>query len=254
MIIKLLGQPIIEMHDAVIAGTVDGVIIKGNKVNCIYHENMEKHFSIPVEKATIGSDAVMIRDMTAMTWASKNMKLLKSLLDVYSVNGKYLGYLHGIEVDEDFVLRNILTEEYTIEMSKIVSYENVIVVDIEEAELKKANATICDTPKDVAPKDEAAVSMEIGPDVKWNDENCLPKEESKAVSELNVVKPVHQDEEIVTIPGVDPKYTYLCGKQLLEDIEISEAFYDKGTIIDADMIRHAIENNAIVKVIVNAED
>ena len=247
MIIKLLGQPIIASYEAVIAGTVDGVIIKGSKVSCIYHENMDKHFSIPVEKAVIGSDAVMIRDMTAMTWTSKNVKLLKSLLDVYSINGKYLGYLHGIEVDEDFVVQYILTEEYRIEMTKIVNHEAVVIVDIEEAELKKAEAPICNAAEDSIPKDEAAVSMEIGPDVKWNEDN-------NEASELNVVRPVHQNEEKISIPGVDAKYTYLCGKQLLEDIGIAEISYDKGTVIDAEMIKHAIENNAIVKVIVNAEE
>jgi len=88
LIIKLLEQPIISMHEASIAGTVDGVIIKGSKVSFIYHRDMEKHFAIPIEKAIIGSDAVMIRDMTAMTLTSKNVKLLKSLLDVYNINGK----------------------------------------------------------------------------------------------------------------------------------------------------------------------
>ena len=247
MIIKLLGQPIIAMHEAVIAGSVDGVIIKGSRVNCIYHENMDKQISIPVEKAVIGDDAVMIKDMTVMTWASKDVKLLKSLLDVYNKDGKCLGYLHGIEVDEDFFIQWILTEEYRIEMTKVVNFGTVIVVDVEEAELINAEVSTCNSVEDTAPKEEAAVSMEIGPDVKWNEDN-------NEASELNVVRPVHQEEEKASIPGVDPKYTYLCGKKLLEDIDIGELNYEKDTIIDAEMIRHAIENNAIVKVIVNAEE
>ena len=96
MIIKLLEQPIIAIHEASIAGTVDGVVIKGSKVSCIYHRNMENHFAIPVENVIIGSDAVMIQDVTAMTLASHNVKSLKSMLEVYNISGKHLGCLQGI--------------------------------------------------------------------------------------------------------------------------------------------------------------
>ena len=266
MIIKLLEQPIIAINEAEIAGTVDGVVIKGSKVSCIYHRNMENHFAIPVENAIIGSDAVMIQDVTAMTLASHNVKSLKSMLDVYNISGKHLGCLQGIEVDDEFVVQHIYTENYRIEMSKIVNYESVIVVDIEESELEsntpdaaclqtepeKVEAAVPESAEeDDNSKDEAEVSMEIGPDIKWNDENYKPEEES---SELSVVRSMHQNEEKVDIPGVDAKYAYLCGKKLLEGIDIDDTFYEKGMIINGDLIKHAIGNNAIVKVIVNAED
>ncbi|MHB1391733.1 MAG: hypothetical protein ACYCYE_01400 [Clostridia bacterium] len=266
MIIKLLEQPIIAILEAEIAGTVDGVIIKGNKVSSIYHRNMENHFAIPVEKAIIGSDAVMIQDVTAMTLASQKVKSLKSMLDVYNIRGKHLGCLRGIEVDDQLVVRYIFTEDYKIEMSKAVNYESVIVVDVEEAELSKAEAAIQETESeglaedtvafkgDVTSEDEAAVSMEIGPDIKWNAENHQQREKKLESSELSVIRSVHQNDEKDVIPGVDPKYSYLCGKQLLEGIDIEDIFYDKGTIISPEMVKHAIGNNAIVKVIVNAED
>ncbi len=266
MIIKLLEQPIIAIYEAEIAGTVDGVIIKGNKVISIYHRNMENHFAIPVEKAIIGSEAVMIQDISAMTLASQNVKSLKSMLDVYNISGKHLGCLRGIEVDDQLVLRYIFTEDYRIEMSKTVNYESVIVVDVEEAELEKVEAAIQDTASEVLAEDteapegdgtseaEAAVSMEIGPEIKWNSENQQQREKSLESSELSVVRSIHQNDEKDVIPGVDAKYSYLCGKQLLESIDIEDIFYDKGTIISAEMVKHAIGNNAIVKVIVNAED
>lgn len=285
MIIKLLEQPIIAIHEAEIAGTVDGVVIKGNKISCIYHRNMENHFAIPVENAIIGSDAVMIQDVTAMTPASQNTKSLKSMVDVYNISGKHLGCLHGIETDDELVVQYIYTEDYRIEISKIVNYESVIVVDAEEAELeasspehffgccqedevecleeeaadrqvedKKAEAVISENVEEDLAEEEAAISMEIGPEIKWNDDNHQRSEKNPANSELSVVRAIHQNEEMADIPGVDSKYAYLYGKQLLEDIDIEDTFYEKGTIISADMIKHAIMNNAIVKLIVNAED
>ncbi|HYF82155.1 MAG TPA: hypothetical protein VEB00_03890 [Clostridia bacterium] len=265
MIIKLLEQPIIAMHEAEIAGTVDGVIIKDNKVSGIYHRNMENHFTIPVESAIIGSDAVMIQDVKAMTMATQDVKSLKSMLDVYNISGKHLGCLREIEVDDQLVVQYIYTEYYKIEMSKIVNYGSVIVADLEEAEFEKTEAAIQETGSEIlteeeaseeddSSEEEAAVSMEIGPEIKWNDESHKQKEKSLESSELSVVRSIHHNDEKDVIPGVDAKYAYLCGKQLLEGIDIEDIFYEKGTIISAELIKHAISNNVIVKVIVNAED
>lgn len=288
MIIKLLEQPIIAINEAEIAGTVDGVIIKGKKVNCIYHGNMENHFTIPVENTIIGSDAVMIQDVAAMVMASQKIRPLKSMLDVYNISGRHLGCLQGIEVNSEYVVQYLYTEAYRIEMSKIVNFESVIVVDAEEAELKasspehffgssleeaavgqqaevqQADAAVSEIeeekPDEAGADEEAAVSeeeslsMEIGPEINWKLEKHLRPEKSQANAELSVVRTMHQSEEKTEIPGVDPKYAYLCGKQLLEDIDIEDTIYAKGTIIDAELIKHAIGNNAIVKVIVNAEE
>jgi len=268
LIIKLLEQPIVAIHEAEITGTVDGVIIKGSKVNCIYHGNMEDHFVIPIERAIIGSDAVMIPDVALMTRASKNLRPLRSMINVYNLKGKRLGYLQGIEVDEQFVVRYIYTEEYRIEISKAVSYDSVLIVDIEEADLElieEEQDAMKDTENEEAEaagasgenpaeETEVVVSMEIGPEINWEAVDCKPEEKSAESSELSLVKPVHHEEEKKEIPYVEAKYAYLCGKQLLEGIDIDDTFYEKGTIIDADLIKHAISSNAIVKVIVNAEE
>ncbi len=266
MIIKLLEQPIIAIHEAEIAGTVDGVIINGNKVSSIYHRNMENHFAIPLENAIIGSDAVMIQDVTAMTLTTRNVKALKSMHDVYNISGKHLGCLREIEVDDQLVVRFMCTEDYKIEMSKAVNYDTVIVVDVEEPEIQRVETAVQEiieevlaeeteaSEEDVTSEEEAAVSMEIGPEIKWNDENHQLKEKSQESSELSVVRPIHQNDEKGVIPGIDAKYAYLCGKQLLEGIDIEDIFYDKGTIISAELIKQAIGNNVIIKLIVNAED
>lgn len=275
MIIKLLEQPIIAVREAEVAGTVDGVLIKGKKAISIYHRNMENHFAIPIEHAIIGRDAVMIQDMTAMTLVSQKVKPLKSMLDVYNISGKHLGCLHGIEVDEENAVCCIYTEDYRIEVSKLVNYESVIVVDAEESELEASdpehffghsqeaeteiaevvNETVEEeTEKEDGIPEETAISMEIGPEIKWDIKSQQPDEEDPVNSELSVVRNIHQSEENAEIPGVDAKYAYLCGKQLLEDIDIEDTIYEKGTIISAELIKHAIGNNAIVKVIVSAEE
>lgn len=256
MIIKLLKQPIIAINEAEIAGTVDGVVIKGNKVSGIYHESMGKKFTISIDNVIIGADAVMIQDMAAMNPASKYMKPVRSMLDVYNIGGKRLGCLQEIEVDDELVIRYIYTEKFKIEMSKIVSYESVIIVDLEENGLEKVETVAPEAGEEAVSENEAEaeVSMDIGPDIKWNDENVQPVEKAQEGSDLSIVRNMYQDEEKVDTQGVDAKYVYLCGKQLLEGIEIEDTFYEKGTVIDANLIKHSIANNAIVTVIVNAEE
>lgn len=288
MIIKLLEQPIIAINEAEVAGTVDGVIIKGKKVTGIYHENIENQFTIPVEKAIIGSDAVMIQDITAMTMAPRSIKPLRSMLDIYNTSGRHLGCLQGIETDEELEARYLHTEAYRIEMSRVVNCGSVIVVNADEAELEASNTeqlfgcsgdavavrkaeaeesepvaeaaeteeteADADAHEEAAASEEQSISMEIGPDIDWELEKRQRQEKNQPGSELSVVRTKQQSEVRTEIPGVDPKYTYLCGKQLLEDIDIADTIYGKGTIIDAELIKHAIGNNAIVKVIVNAED
>lgn len=258
MIIKLLKQPIIAINEAEIAGTVDGVVIKGNKVSCIFYENMENQFTIPVENVIIGADAVMIMDMATVNMASKCVKPIRSMLDVYNTSGIHLGYIQELEVDEELNLLYLATEDFKIDISKMLSYESVIIVDMEVVELEKAEVIASKTEESIVSSDQtsavAEVSMEIGPDITWNDENVQPVEKAHEGSDLSVVRAMHQTEEKVGTHGVDAKYSYLCGKKLLEGIDIEDTFYEKDTIIDANLIKHAIGNNTIVKVIVNAEE
>lgn len=260
LIIKLLRQPIIAINEAEIAGTVDGVLIKGNKVSSVYLENMENQFSVSAENIIFGADAVMIQDMTALNLVSRYEKPLRSMLDVYNISGRHLGHLEGLEVDEEFAVRYIHTDKFRFDISKLVSYECVIIADVEEHEIGNMDNTASIVEKNITAEAEteaeaeAEVSMDIGPDINWNEENVQPAEKAHEASELAVVRTIHQPEEKPDTRGVDPKYAYLCGKMLLESIEIEDTIYENGTIIDANLIKHAIANNAIVKVIVNAEE
>lgn len=252
MIINLLKQPIIAINEAEIAGTVDGIVIKGNKVSSIYCENMENQFAISADNVIFGADAVMIQDMTALNPASRYLKPLRSMLDVYDINGRHLGQLGSVEVDEEFVVRYIHTDKFRLDISKLVSYESVIIADVEEHEIE-----ILEDPASKNEEDKAAgaeVSIDIDPDISWNEENTQPVEKVHEGSDLSVVRTMHQTDEKPDTRGVDAKYAYLCGKQLLEGIGIEDNFYEKGTVIDVNLIKHAISSNAIVKVIVNAEE
>jgi hypothetical protein len=123
---------------------------------------------------------------------------------------------------------------------------------------EETEAVASETVEEAAVEDEAlkeaAISMEIGPEINWEVADREPEAKDPVNSELSVVRNMHQSEEKADIPGVDAKYSYLCGKKLLEDIDIEDMLYEKGTIINADLIKHAIGNNAIVKVIVSAEE
>ncbi|HWQ30754.1 MAG TPA: hypothetical protein VN549_07175 [Negativicutes bacterium] len=246
MIIKLFEQPIIAINEAEIAGTVDGVIIKGKNISCFYHENMDNRFTVSVDKAIIGADALMIQDMTVMSPVSRSVKPLRALTDVFNTSGDNLGCLHKLEVDDDYTVRYIYTEEYKIDIGRVISYDRVVVADMD--------AKVAETPEKSTVEAVQDVIMDMEPDIKWNEENAKPLETVHDSSEMGVVRTIFPTEEKTDNPEVDPKYAYLCGKKLLENIEIEETLYEKGTVIAASLIKHAIANNAIVTVIVNAEE
>lgn len=252
LIIKLLEQPIIAINEAEIAGTVDGVVIKGKKISCFYHENMDNRFTISTDKAIIGADALMIQDMTAMSPVSRSVKPMRAMIDVFNTSGNNLGCLHKLEVDDDYTVRYIYTEEYKIDINKVISYDRVVIADLNA----KADETPEKAEKYEKSTEEAVqdVIMDMEPDIKWNEENVQLVETVHESSELGVVRAIFPAEDKPDSPEVDPKYAYLCGKKLLEDIEIEETLYEKGTVIAASLIKHAIANNAIVTVIVNAEE
>lgn len=276
MIIKLLEQPIIAINEAEIAGTVDGIVIRENKVSHIFHKNMESCFAIPVQNVIIGPDAVMIQEVSAMTMAPQSMKSLSSMLEVYNLEGKSLGSLTGVEVDRNYHIRYIYTDEYRIEMSKTVNFGSVLVVDVEESELQVNEAVQPLKPgyeadmEKLKEKVESSVDCNVviplkpvaaviaGEQPKGYDttETAVPAAaaEENAENDLQQNDQPVQKGDKVEIAGVDAKYAYLCGKALLEGIAIGDNYYEKDTIIDANLIRYAIDNNAIVTVIVNAEE
>lgn len=268
MIIKLLEQPIIALHEAEVVGTVDGVVIKGKEVSHIFHRNMENQFAIPLQNVIIGTDAVMIQEVSALTMASKSIKPLSSMLDVYNMNGRYLGSLTGVEVDKNYYIRYIYTDEYKIEISKAVNYDTVLIVDAEESELLPND--IIQPLKPGYEADMVKLKEEVESSIDCNVVIPLKPVATEAAEAQNQMGEGAEAAEAAeendgnelqdssgnteAISGVDPKYAYLCGKELLESIEINGSFYEKGMLIDANLIRNAIDNNAIVTVIVNAED
>ncbi|MGE5631662.1 MAG: hypothetical protein ACM3TR_11270 [Caulobacteraceae bacterium] len=307
MVIKLMEQPIIAIHEAEMVGTVDGVVIKGNKVTHIYHHNMENYFIIPVDNVIVGPDAVMIQEVSAMTLASQSIKPLNSMLDVYNIDGRRIGSLIGVEADKNHIIRYIHTEDYKIDISKTINYDSVVVVDVEESELVQNHTEYCAKGgyeveiEKLKERVESSIDCNVVIPLKTvsagesdnkksepeapvqnvkEPEGALPEqaavvedtkcgtEDDKICDETNACaeeKPEHPEvgaepqpqnssENKEVSSGIDEKYSYLCGKELLEGIEINGNYYEKATIIDVNLIRDAIDNNAIVKVIMNAED
>lgn len=270
MIIKLLEQPIIALHEAEEVGTVDGIIIDENKVSHIIHKSIENNLAVPIENVIIGTDAVMIQEISALTMVSKNIKSLDSMINVYNQNGRYLGTLNGVETDKNYYIKYIITDEYRVEMSKVVNYGSIIIVDAEESKLMKSGFAQQLEPgyetdlEKIKEKVDSNIDCNVVIPLKPVAQDNEEAQEVEASKAEKVITEERQGEDggaagkdsfsKETIEGVDAKYAYLCGKELIEDIEINGCLYEKGMRINVELIRKAIENNAIVTLIVNAED
>ncbi len=243
-------------------GNLKGLIYKNNKVTFLYCKFPDKYVYIPINDVYIGSDAIMLK-------ANKNLNMLHTdvATKVYDENGKEIGTVTSIEMDDFFHITGIIMDDLFIEIDKILHMDNIIIIktnkkDIEASGTKSINPIVhINVPDKSDNQDEEQetntinykLNIESGPDsMEQLPDN--PEEIVEAMENIreNEVQPKTNEDEIAT--EIDPRYNHLCGKKLLENITIVKETYKKGTLIDESLIQFAINNNAIVKVIMNTED
>ncbi len=290
LVIKISEKPVISLDTGKTLGTLKGLIYDNNKVTALYCEFTDKYVHIPIKDVHIGSDAIMLKVTNDI-----NMIYTGTLQKVYTVDGKEVGTVTSIEMDDFFNITGIIVDNLFIEIDKILNMENTIIVDIDKEETEDLSPTSDHSVVQTDLKNESdgkdddeeqqtnfitdklILESELASIQQLNDQHT---ENLEAVEELNeyptegteavesndyptriletieeiVDSEVNPKDEVDLTIEIDERYNHLCGKKLLEDITIVKETYEKGTLIDAALIQFAINNNAIVKVIMNTED
>ncbi|SCY31024.1 PRC-barrel domain-containing protein [Alkaliphilus peptidifermentans] len=288
MVIKISEKPVISKDSLKALGTLKGLIFNNNKVTFLYCKFSDKYVYIPIKDAYIDSDAIMVK-------VTEDIIILHtdSPTKVYTSNGKEVGTVSSIEMDDHFNITGIIVDNLFIKRDKIIHMENIIIVDIDIKDMEcpapsTINSTVCTDIKDESADEdnninlinhnliiesslasiqqlndhhtETAVAEEVITDrptegadtiIEFSDQ---PIENTAALEEITESENNPQDNQEEFAIEIDERYRHLCGKRLLEDIVIVKETYNKGTIIDAALIQFAINNNSIVKVIMNTED
>jgi len=263
LIIKVSEKPVISINTGKALGTLKGFIYKNNKVTFLYCEFSNKYLYIPITDVYIGSDAVMLKSTEDI-----HIFHTDATTKVYTENGDEIGTVTSIQINDSFNITGILVDDEFIEIDKILHMENVIIVAVNKQDTEIP--TIASVHEDLYPdtKDTFIIQDE---DTELADheqiieagltsiqqlnnpigENIEDLEETNA-SEINPQN-IHKQDHPLDIE-IDERYKYLHGKKLLEDITIAKKVYPKDTLIDPYLIQFAINNNSILKVIMNTED
>lgn len=269
-------KPVISMDTGVTLGTLKGLIFKNNQVTSLYCKISNKYVYIPIKDVHIGSDAIMLK-VTEDTMILHTDTPTK----VYTKKGEEVGTVTSIEMDDSFHITGIIVNNLFIEIDKILHMENIIIIETDKRDIESPVTISVSTDHNAATKDESVedsktqqidlsnhdLSIEepdyihqlsnpsleeekTVEDIIENEMESKDKEKDLTVeSEVN-----HKNNEEELEVEIDERYRYLCGKKLLEDLTIFTEAYTKGTIVDASLIQFAINNNAIVKLIMNTED
>lgn len=233
---KILEKPVIAMDTGKVLGSLKGLIYTDTKIQFLYCRLSDRYVYIPVEDVSIGSDAIMLKsteDINILRTDGQRM--------VYSTKGKKLGIVTSIEITEDFKITGIFVNDLFIEIDKILHMEDIIIVVIDKVDKNDTNN---------AEAEEEQINLinqqwpiEASPTSTDHQENSTKEDEV-----------VSSDSEDQSTTKIDPRYNYLVGKKLLEDITVADKTYKKDTTIDVSLIESAINHNSIVKVIMNTED
>ncbi|SDK19164.1 hypothetical protein [Natronincola ferrireducens] len=259
MLINVSEKPVIFIENGKFFGTLKGFIFNQNKLAFVYCKAQEKYVYIPIEQVVMGSDAVMLKNSYRESLLSVSSKP-----EIYTLQGEKIGEACGVEFDEDFQVAAIHTTDTRIEKDDILSMDHIIIINS-----KKVSPTSASSSPGAYPVENSLdlLNQELSLDNDPMDTTEIPAEEHEGIEtiqevledttvteELQISQEVTSSIEVQIESSIDPRYNYLLGKELIEDILIADSTFSKGNIIDANLIQLAMDNNAIVKVIMNAED
>lgn len=265
LLIKLLEKyPVIAVDEARLLGHTKGVVLHDNRLTAILislkseddvhqYNDINKNIQIPIEHLVIGPDAFVIKESSIAKIYFSFGQAIYSDMGVYTYEGELLGRITGVEIDTDYVIQGIHIESDYIEASRIIKIGDVIIADANTVKKELEDSVVFleinqeenneDIPNQTALEQEN--SQEYIEEIREKkSEVPLPSEE-KADEEMR-----SNDEEEV----IYSKYRYLLGKKLINSIIVADKSYPDNSIIDAELIKAALNNNCILNIIMNAED
>lgn len=271
MLIKLLNKyPIIVVDEARVLGQMMGVVLEDNKVtgilsaseyrdkhyHCASSIDKNKYIHIPIDAAIIGPDAFLIKTFTDANIHFSCGQVIEVVTCVYTCTGEFVGNVTGVEISPDYTLKSIRIEGSYIKSDRIKKIGDVIIIDSETV-----------ITREVSKSEDNTVFINISGDE--NEENIrdtITSEEDSSsdyleeISYTTTENPsdyIESSEEELSeamSDSVYSKYKYLLGKKLVSSIDIADKIYSEDSVIDAELIKLAINNNCILSLIMNAEE
>ena len=271
MLIKLLNKyPIIAVDEARVLGQMMGVILEDNKVtgilsaveyrdehyHCASSIDKSKYIHIPIDDTIIGPDAFLIKTSTDANIHFSCGQVIEVVTCVYTCTGEFVGNVIGVEIGPDYTLKAIQIEGSYIKSDRIKKIGDVIIIDSETIITREANEPEDNTMFINVVDDEKEAHIRDTITSKENSSREYLEEISYTATENPSDYIESSEEELSDLmsDSVYSKYKYLLGKKLVSSIDIADKIYSEDSVIDADLIKLAINNNCILSLIMNAEE
>lgn len=246
MIIKISELPVIDCQNARIVGKMSGIMMQSGKIEGILflpaYRNDDGALcyryaaggrQVALEHIHIGPHAVMLQDRRTVTLQKEEGVCLQGGSGIYDMQGEWRGSIHAVEADREGCVRGVYAGDQYIPFSSVQQLGDVCLLKEEEA---------ADQPAAPQP----------GQDCLQEEENRFqPLEVQGMLEEAAPWPDIHPEE---TTDVLNPRYHYLIGKKLVNDLHIHDEVYVQGTVIDRAMLLHSLESNHILNLIMSAED
>jgi len=140
---EIVSKPILNLFTGKIEGTVSSIIFddtyKKIKVLKVFDNDEEEYYLDTSKIYNIGKSSVVIKNSEALTLCLNQITCKENNpinLDIYNVNGDYIGKLTDIELNDKFEVENFISQNTKLKLKNLVNVGENIIVNTTDKQIK----------------------------------------------------------------------------------------------------------------------
>ncbi len=141
---EIISKPVLNLYSGKIEGTVKDAIFDSTfkKIQFlkIFDDDEEEYLLSTAKIYSVGSSSLVIRNSEALLLDTEESKENNPInFEIFSSAGDSLGTLLDIELENNFEVKNLITQDGSIPQSNIVNISKIIIVNNTDKKIKFSN-------------------------------------------------------------------------------------------------------------------
>lgn len=141
---EIISKPVLNLYSGKIEGTVKDAIFDSafKKIQFlkIFDDEEEEYLLATNKIYNVGSSSLVIKNSEALLLETEGGKENNPInFEIFSSSGDNLGVLIDIELENNFEVKNLITQDSTIPQSNIVNISKIIIVNNTGKKIKFSN-------------------------------------------------------------------------------------------------------------------
>lgn len=141
---EIISKPVLNLYSGKIEGTVKDAIFDSTfkKIQFlkIFDDDEEEYLLSTAKIYSVGSSSLVIRNSEALLLDTEESKENNPInFEIFSSAGDSLGTLLDIELENNFEVKNLTTQDGSIPQSNIVNISKIIIVNNTDKKIKFSN-------------------------------------------------------------------------------------------------------------------